>query len=447
MRRAPIFTSLIFVLSTSCSSGGDGGEGGGEPSEGNAYLTVVGDSNVFMELGNVTELRVRYHDQAGNPLAGEVGFHISGMAAGSSLAAPSDVTDANGQAAVGLTAGPAQVSFRVVAEAEFATPVEWRVAISPQGGVGALDVNGKYAVDSQFDMATGLPGDAGEVVNTFVAMSDGPNDPATFLLDEIVDNIDSSFLRNVVNGMRPALDAYLNDVLRDTSPGLVDTLRDLGSDFGEVARRFGMRSQLFVAPAAAGTPEVHTAIHSVTGFHWNIDGVTYEYSMADLGLGEVKAENVGVTAAPDKIVIAEHALAVPYGQLLVFVLNQVVIPTIEPFADSVEDVLSAQIDCAEIGWRIWIETDTGTAGMYQAACQSALASASDAIEDEIRGLDANGGTSLILHGDARPADTNADAMVDQLTMGLWEGTFRVGGAEAALARPDQKFLGERMATP
>ena len=68
------------------------------------------------------------------------------------------------------------------------------------------------------------------------------------------------------------------------------------------------------------------------------------------------------------------------------------------------------------------------------------------VEDALRGVD-GAGSALVIKGDATPADMTGDGKVDRLMNGLWEGTFRIGGGSAALARPDQKFLGERVTTP
>src|SRR5438105_1389915 len=63
---------------------------------------------------------------------------------------------------------------------------------SGSGGSGGddtpkpLDATGKYAMQSQFDIATNMPGTVGTVVNQFIAATDDPDDPTKWILDQII---------------------------------------------------------------------------------------------------------------------------------------------------------------------------------------------------------------------------------------------------------------------
>jgi hypothetical protein len=430
--------TLVFTLGLGCSSGGGGGDGG-DPQDGDAYLTIVGDTNVLIDTGQNHQLRVKYHDDDGDPLAGTVSFRLMGNTAGSLLSGAMDGTDASGHADIVLTGGQ-QATFRVVAEADEAAPVEWRVTVGQGGGV--LDLAGAYSLDSQFDMATGLPGDVGNVVNAFIEMTDDPNDPASWLLDQLAESLDSGLLESALDLARPGLDALVNEQIISHSPNLVTMLRDVGNDLGQVARKFGLRTRYTVTADAGGL----RAVHEVTGIHWNVDEVTHEYTAAEVELGTVRAENIATTLMQNKVNIAEHSLPLSYGRILVFVLNHVIIPSATPFAGSLEDLLVANVDCDAIGWDVYYQVNLGSQSLYESACLSALDAASDALEDALRGVDGSG-SALVIKGDATPADMTNDGKVDRLMNGLWEGSFRIGGASATLARPDQKFLGERVTTP
>jgi hypothetical protein len=433
-----VIYTLVLTLGLGCSSGG-GGDDGDDPQDDDAFLTIVGDTNLFVDLGQTQQLRVKYHDRDGNPLAGNVSFRLMGNTAGSLLSSSMDGTDSSGHADVVLTGGQ-QATFRVVAEADSAASVEWRVTVGQ--GAGVLDLAGSYSLDSQFDMATGLPGDAGNVVNAFIEMTDDPNDPASWLLDQLAESLDSGILESALDLARPGLDALVNEEIISRSPNLITMLRDVGNDLGQVARKFGLRSR-YTVTAAAGA---FTAVHEVTGIHWNVDGVTHEYTAAEVELGMVRAENIATMLVQNKVSIAEHSLPLSYGRILVFVLNHVLIPSATPFAGSLEDLLLANVDCDAIGWDVYYEVNVGSQSLYESACLSALDAASDALEDALRGVD-GAGSALVIKGDATPADMTGDGKVDRMMNGLWEGSFRIGGESATLARPDQKFLGERVTTP
>src|SRR5262245_8231882 len=58
----------------------------------------------------------------------------------------------------------------------------------------ALDASGKYQMASTFDIAANAPGKVGEVVNTFIAMTDGSADPAEWIIDQIIAKTTNSTL-------------------------------------------------------------------------------------------------------------------------------------------------------------------------------------------------------------------------------------------------------------
>src|SRR5574338_600411 len=119
-----ILLGLFVGAGAGCSNDDSGGPS--QPEEGDAFLTVVGETSVFMENGWQQAVIVRYHDGDNNPLAGEVDFAIGGTAAGATLSAPSAITNRDGEATVNVNAGPTgDASFTISAVAEYADPVSW----------------------------------------------------------------------------------------------------------------------------------------------------------------------------------------------------------------------------------------------------------------------------------------------------------------------------------
>ena len=446
---AASFAGLLAIAFASACAGDAGGpddHGNPPPTQGDAYLTIVGDTNVFVENGAHQTLTVKYHDGQNRPLAGEVAFRIDGSPNGASLSAPTGVTNAQGNVALDLIAGAqGQASFRVVASAQYADPVDWRVAVSPNTPPVPLDITGSYQVESQFDLASGLPGDVGRAVNIFIEMTDDPTDPASWLLDQLVMNVDSSFLRSAINVLRPGLDAIINDELRSRAPGIVNTLINLGDDFGQITRKFGIKTQMTISKnqVAGADPNALRGLHKVTGVVFTIDATRYEYPAAMLNINNAQADGIPMTLQADtQLNIGEHDLPFPYGRMVVLGLNSVVVPAIDPFAANLEELLNNQIDCYAVGYDLSIEVGLFGTSFYEALCRVALAAAASSVEDAIGDIDSH----MVIKGDARPQDTNGDRKVDKLTNGQWEGRMDFAGASSVLARPNQKFAGERMTT-
>jgi len=425
---------LVLALLAGCASSD---EGPLQPTEGHAFLTIVGDAEMYVDGGLRKELVVQYHDDQGRPLAGEIGFDIVGDPRGGDLSATASITDDEGLARIEVIPGE-ETRFTVEATALYADPVSWTVEIGPGGW--ALDATGEYRLESDFDLVDGVPGPVGDVINALLDMTDDPTDPSTWVLDAILAQIDNATITNAVNGLRPQLDVVLNGVLLAESPELVSTIIEVGDDLGQVSRHFGSFSTLAVG---RDVDRGLIASHAIDSFVFTIDGVSHEYTLDELEHGESKAEGIELRLrGQTQLSIATHELPVAYGRLLVFILDHAIIPSIAPSATNLGELLVELVDCAAVGQRLSDEIGVGPPLVYELACKAGLAVAGAAIEDQLSRLDAT--TRLVIGGDARPEDLTSDDTVDRLAAGEWEGELRFSPEIAtALVRPEQEFTGTR----
>lgn len=443
-------TLLFGILALgACSSAGSGGGDDGNGNPDSANLTIVGDPNQFMENGWTVRLSVRYHDDDNEPLAGQVDFRISGVSGGALLSSGSSVTNADGVAQVDLQApATGEAVFKVIAEAAEAAPVEWTVAVSAGAPpLPPLDPKGRYQVNSEFDVVSGLPGTAGDVINGFIEMTDDPYDPATYILDRIQAEIDSGFIEDLLDAARPGLDAIVNDLLMEYSPDFVTDILAVGNKLGQLTRHFGLVSTLDVHLGDGVEGEELMATHTVTGYAFTIDGTRYTYDMADIGLAPMVAEQVTFRMENEtKVHVGEHAYQLSYGAMIMIALEEIIIPMVDPFATDIEELLGNLVNCSALGIELADLIGFGSPGLYEGACLIGLSAAASEIENQIRGID-DAGLVLTISGEAKPQDTNTDRNVDVLFGGLWEGTVSYAGTPATLSRPDNTFRGDRMAVP
>jgi hypothetical protein len=127
VRGAPI----LLLLAIGCGPGSNAPPDGGPP----LALDVLSPpgAQIGLHYGTSIDLRVRYHtaDDAARPLAGQpVRFSIFGDPLGSTLARDQADTDSSGIATVTLTAGQAEASFHVAADAVNAPEADFDVSVS-----------------------------------------------------------------------------------------------------------------------------------------------------------------------------------------------------------------------------------------------------------------------------------------------------------------------------
>lgn len=425
-KRNTLFLSIALLTTAACGS-----DGGNEPEAGNAYLTIVGDSNMFVDYGVQRTLTVRYHNSNDEPLSGEVAFKITGDAADSGISAEVGYTTADGLVEITLNAGQDDAAFAIEASAQYASPAVWNIAVG-----SPFDLYGTYDLDSNFDMVSGLPGTLGDVVNTVVDIADGPNDPATFILDLVEDKAGFGFPG------RPALDALVNGVIKDNAPDLVNKLLDMTNNFGEVARKFGTDSTIRVAQASGGEGMIGT--HTMHGFHFRIDGQNYVYTNADLGVDDVEVKNVSVSMQNDRVTFSEHNMPVAYGGFLAMALEDVVIPLVDPNSSNLYELLSANVNCDAVGQTLADNVGIFSSSSWAGFCDAGLELGANAIMDQITNLS---GVELNISGTSRMQETNGDRKVDSLTQGKWSGTIDYFGEAADLEAKSNTFTGSRVGSP
>lgn len=307
----------------------------------------------------------------------------------------------------------------------------------------AMDATGKYQVRSTFDIATNAPGKVGEVSNAIIAMTDGPNDPTEWILDQIIAKMDAGTLKNIATSAKPFVAGYLNDRLLQIAPNFVTKTIKLGNNFGQMTKNFGLNETIEVAKGG----QAYNSTVSAIGVHFQIDSVDSDVMFADNSIAAVTASNVGVSLdAYGKLDIAEHKLPLSYGKVLRLGLDEVVIPALDANATNLNTLLTRLVNCQAVGTAIndaLVEQFGygGGAGTWQAACTAGLNYGAQQIYAKIDSIDSSA-LEFGLVGTSKALDANKDGMVDTIQTGKWTGTLSYSGTPAPLAAAT--FNGTRM---
>ncbi len=301
------------------------------------------------------------------------------------------------------------------------------------GGGGDEDqpvVEGSYALESSLALPDGYLSDSAPYLDDFLGMTDDPDDPATWLLDRVEDQL-GWFEAKALSAARSALglDAIVNQIILDHSPELVVELVQLGGDFAELSRGLEVSSRLVVREDAGGQL---VADHQVTGLAFAIDGQV----AAIEGIGLPPVARAAVTVDGAVLRIERHGLGLEQGAVLRYGLERVALPRVAPGATSVSGWLADEIDCAGIGERIEELVEVGSPSDYQDACVEVVEAAVDEVLGDAFAMRAE----LALTGRADLSDDDGDGLYDLLA-GTWQGSMTVGGS--AMAMPASRFEGVR----
>jgi hypothetical protein len=300
-----------------------------------------------------------------------------------------------------------------------------------------LDAAGTYQLQSKLDLASSVPGTAGEVVSKIIEITDGPDDPTRWVLDQALAAMPSGYLKSALQSVEPYVAGYLNDRLLDVAPDFVSVSVQVARDFGQMAKAFGLDETLEVS----GAPGAYTSKVTVVGAHFAIDGIESDHAFADHGMAEVAASPVGVTLDTGKLGIAEHRFALSYGQVLRLGLDAAIIPMFESSAHNLNELFASKVNCPLIGQLIASYIGLGGASTFTSACTSGLNRGASYIYGKIAAIDGSA-LELGLTGTARAIDKDRDGSVDTLATGAWAGTVSYGGSTPA-PLADATFFGAR----
>jgi hypothetical protein len=305
-----------------------------------------------------------------------------------------------------------------------------------------LDPTGTYTMHSTFDLATNMPGTAGNVVNSIIAATDDKADPTLWILDQLIAQLPES--NSIERGIKaalqfgePAIADYLNGKLLDFAPDFVTDIVQVGHDFGDIAKHVGL-TESFQLSGANGS---YTAVHSVVGVHIKLDNQDKEVTLATYHVPNVVVGNVAVTMdASGQLTIAPHQVPLAYGQLLRLGLDAAIIPLIDANSHSLNDLLAHEVNCQSIAKAIVDQFGIGSVSALASACTAGLTAGANYLYSRIDAID---GTALqfSINGTARAVDKNNDRRIDAIQTGAWAGTLAYGATPTPLL--PATFFGER----
>lgn len=287
-----------------------------------------------------------------------------------------------------------------------------------------LSSEGRWELQNHFDVSEALPDSVDRLFDAMDEMSDDENDPATFILDMIRDQIDNDGLRLAFDAARIYfnLDEDLNQQILDVAPDFAIDALHAGGDLGRALNDLQIDSDLRL-----GQPDefgVITADHQLIDLVLTLDGVTNRFSLAnDVHVQGTTAQNVLITVVDEhELQIEQHEFRVGLGTLVLFALNNMVLPRFDGSPESISDLLTNVVDCESVGDWLAETVDMGSSSTWEDICGFGLAAASLYAEQQLLTLN-DGYDTLTLEGTAEIKDPNGDLGFDRIDEGVWTSTW------------------------
>lgn len=312
-----------------------------------------------------------------------------------------------------------------------------------------LNPAGTYDTVNQFDFTDAIPGQAGEIINLIVDLFYDPGKIIIDLVKELISQYIGEWITDIAFSLfEDMLADLITDWLLNNSPGFMQDFFVIGQDLVQIVKNVELTSELKLSKLT--NDYYFQGIQNWLGInlYWKL-GCAKEgepgydpecgknpFSLQDLSNSDVPIDLItgqftGMIANFDNLIIDTHKVDLNYGKLILFVINEMILPAISGF-NSLTDLLYSIIDCPAIAEgfvgdildAIGVDQDE-----VEDACTSVVGFIVSPIESIIGGLAID--SKLRIHGKCTMVDDNDDLMVDKLVDGFWWGHVEIGSDEGA----------------
>lgn len=293
---------------------------------------------------------------------------------------------------------------------------------------------GTYDLTNHIDFSDAIPGQAGEIVDLLEMIFYEPGDALMEGIQWLVSQWVSPALVNIVFGaFGDALGDLITQLVFDNAPPELLVFFEAGQDLLQVVDNLEMYGELKLAKT---TGSVIQGIETWYGIrlHWEWfcnenspeDCGTWEFGLDDLNNSEfpldlIAGQFTAQVSGLDDLYIGNHEIKINYGQLILFVINDLILPAVTSY-DSLTELLYSIIDCHALaqGMSSGILDSIGlTEQGLENFCNQAVTTLISPIETVIGGLDLP--SSIWLSGHCTMKDDDGNLYVDRLVDGTWTG--------------------------
>ena len=305
-----------------------------------------------------------------------------------------------------------------------------------------LNPVGTYRVRAYFDFGDALAS-AGPFGETLVMIFEGFNNPGRLIYDGIFAVFElfiPSFFCSALDGLAglTGLDAQLQDAISGailgTSFGC--TVVRAGCNVRDTVRNLQVLSTVYLSKLGANFGVFGSTSFTGLILSWNGNDLVLANDVLQSDLQLLSGDWEGSVVGYDRLLIQNHPVDLRYGELIVYIINQVILPSIAGGATSFSDALVYWINCDGIATNISNISVAGQSISYDTAygaCEGTIGFLGTILGfgEALLSLQ-NLPSTLSLAGEVTLAETTGDFQVDELRDGNWGGVISFGDGSAPI---------------
>ena len=311
-----------------------------------------------------------------------------------------------------------------------------------------LNPTGTYDTVNVFDFTGAIPGQLGELVDQIVLLF---NDPGKFLIDQIkalVSNWIPSWVTDLAFSLfEDQLADIITGWIKNESPDWIQDIFLIGDDLTQIVDHLEMEATLQIAKLQSDYYVQGTLWWTGIALYWHLgceldpehpgydpDCGKFSFGLSDFTNTQFPMDIIeGKFTASiqdfDQFDIDNHTIKINYGKLILFVLNEMVLPALTG-EDNLTDAVLSFINCGSIAAAfsngvldaIGVEEDD-----IEGFCVDAITFLTLPVEAVLGNLALDSQLRLTGHGTL--IDLDNDLKVDQIIDGTYLGHIEVDGQE------------------
>lgn len=305
-----------------------------------------------------------------------------------------------------------------------------------------LNPAGIYDMDNVFDFTGAIPGQLGEIVDALSLLF---YEPGAFLINQIKNLVKQylgGLLTDAIFGLfGDALGDLITDWVQNDSPEWVQDIFTVGQDLLQIVKRLELTGILKISKLSSDYYVQGTIDYTGIVLTWKLgcdkNAPDYEdcgkmpFTMDQLNnngsfpMDLLGGQWTGSIVSFDTLSVQPHELALNYGKLILFVLQDVILKYLTG-QNSLVDAAVAIVGCDGIAKSLdnWVDYDD----TYK-ACKSTVTLLVAPVQSYLEGLATP--SFATLQGSAKLVDEDDDLIVDKLVDGKWSGQILIQNATAS----------------
>ncbi|MCB9728436.1 MAG: hypothetical protein H6744_04125 [Deltaproteobacteria bacterium] len=312
-----------------------------------------------------------------------------------------------------------------------------------------LNPAGTYDSESVLDFTGAIPGQLGQIVDQIVLLF---NNPGKFLIDAVKDLVKSWVPAIIVDPIFSLFENQLADIVTDwmlnKSPGWIQDIFTIGQDLTQVVNKLTMLATLQIS-------KLNNQYYVQGVLNWKGLVLYWHYGCAkegqpgydpECGKNSFSIDDFGNTEFPqdiisgkftgsiidfDKLDIDNHTIKINYGKLIIFVLNELILPAISGQHNLTDAILSF-VNCGSIANGFTSGLLGSLASLFGISksdledfCVDGITLIVSPVEIIIGNLALD--SQLRLQGSAVLIDSSQNLLVDHIVDGIWLGHVESDG--------------------